>query len=509
MTSPAPSPILSSSPPSPKPNRSQLVAEARRRIRTRQRVSGYDAFTDDPIGFIRVILDEHPWSIQERIALSVRDNINTAFPSCFCSGKDWIAARLAVWWVATGGIVVATSNSFPQLRDIFWRELRKAHKRGLLPGQPSVGTDLRWEVTGVDADSDSFAIGRKPDDTDPEGFQGYHGRRILVIVDEANGVSEDLWTSSKGLVVNEASRRLAIGNPYEPTGPFYEACRLPTWTVIPISVFDTPNFTGESVPEKAQAELVSPFWLEERRKEGLEGTPWWQAKVLGQFPDTQSNAVVPLTWVEQARARPAVTDAREWAGLDVARFGTDDSVLVEGSGNGPESATIVHGQDTMQVAGMGKAYLDRRRGVLAVDVIGVGGGVVDRIREQLREQHGEKQPGTLLAVNVAEAPQRDPDLLVNLRAQLWWDVQRQLDPNNTTDEPLSLARLDEQIYQRLRAELTAPTYRLTSSGKVQIESKEEMKARGLPSPDLADAFNLAIHARSRARRRVASFGAAA
>ena len=476
----------------------QARDELRRRLRIRQRAKGYDLYSDDPTGFIRDILDERPWSIQDRIALSVRDNVNTAVPSCFGSGKDWIAARIAAWWVCTDGIVVATSNSFPQLRDIFWRELRKAHKRGQLPGQPSNGTDLRWEVTETGA----FAIGRKPDDDDQEGFQGYHGRRILVIVDEANGVGQALWTASNGLVVNEASRRLAIGNPYEPSGPFFEACRLPTWTVIPISVFDTPNFTGEPVPAKAQAELVSPFWLEERRKEGLEGTPWWQAKVLGQFPDSHSASVIPLAWVELARARDPITDAREWAGLDVARFGTDDSVLVEGSGNGPESATIVHGQDTMQVAGMGYRYLTDRRGVLAVDVIGVGGGVVDRIREQ-------HPSGTLLPVNVAETPTHDGDLLVNLRAQLWWDVRRQLDPTNTTDEPLSLARLDEHTYQRLRAELTAPTYRMTSSGKVQIESKEELKARGLPSPDLADAFNLAIHARSRARRRVASFGAAA
>lgn len=422
--------------------------------------------------------------------------MNTAVPSCFGSGKDWIASRLAAWWVATGGIVVATSNSFPQLRDIFWRELIRAWKAGDLPGAPSRGTDLRWEL-----DTGAFAIGRKPDDTDPEGFQGYHGKRILVIVDEANGVSPQLWTASNGLVVNQASRRLAIGNPFEPTGPFYDACRLSTWTVLPISVFDTPNFTGEPVPEKAQEELVSPFWVDERRKEGLEGTPWWQAKVLGQFPDTASNAIVPLAWVEAARARGHITDAREWAGLDVARFGTDDSVLVEGSGNGPEGVTIVHGQDTMQVAGMGMAYLQRRRGALAVDVIGVGGGVVDRIREQ-------HPPGQLLAVNVAERPDHDPDLLVNLRAQVWWDVRRQLDPN-TTDEPLSFARLDDPTYQRLRAELTAPTYRMTSSGKVQVESKDEMKARGLPSPDVADAFCLALYARSRARRRVSSFGAAA
>jgi hypothetical protein len=479
----------------PRITRDQAIAEARKRLRSRQKAKAYDLFPEDPVGFIQVILDERPWTIQAQIAEAVRDHPYVAVPSCFGSGKDWIAARLVAWWVSTGGIAVTTADTYRQVRDILWRELRKAHVRGELPGSiPSV--ESRWEIPG----SDAFAIGIKPEDYNPEGLQGIHGRRVLVVIDEANGVGSDLWDAAKGLVVNEQSRILAIGNPHEPQGPFHEACRAKTWHVIHISVFDTPNFTGEPVPEKAAAELVSPFWLEQRRAEGLEGTPWWQAKVLGQFPDTASNAVIPLAWVEQARTRQHDKDAREWAGLDVARFGSDDSALLEGSGNGPETVTVVHGQDTMQVAGLGKRYLDTRRGTLAVDVIGVGGGVVDRIKEQ-------HPPGTLLPVNVGEAPDRDADLLVNLRAQLWWDARRQLDP--TSDDPLSLMRLDEQDYARLRSELTAPTYRMTSSGKVQIEGKEELKARGLPSPDLADAFCLGLYARSRSRRRTSGFGAVA
>ena len=496
MTSPAPSATQNSPAPSAKPSVSQAQAELRRRLQERQRAKGYDLYPEDPVGFITDILGEQPWTIQADIATALREHPQVAVPSCFGSGKDWIAARLVAWWVATGGIAVTTADTYRQVRDILWRELRKAHTVGRLPGNiPSV--ESRWEVPETGA----FAIGIKPEDYNPEGLQGIHGRRVLVVIDEANGVSPDLWEAAKGLVVNEESRILAIGNPHEPQGPFYEACRSKTWHVIHISVFDTPNFTGEPVPEKAQAELVSPFWLDQRRAEGLEGTPWWQAKVLGQFPDTASNAIIPLAWVEAARVRVHVPDAREWAGLDVARFGSDDSVLLEGSGNGPEAATVVHGQDTMAVAGLGMAYLNRRRGTLAVDVIGVGSGVVDRIKEQ-------RPPGQLLAVNVGEQAQRDPDLLVNLRAELWWETRRLLDPH-TSDEPLSLARLDETTYQRLRSELTAPTYKMTSSGKVQVESKDELKARGLPSPDLADAFNLAIHARSRARRRVSSFGAAA
>lgn len=497
MTSPTPSATQTSSPPSVRPNVSpeQAKNELRRRLRERQKAKGYDLYHEDPVGFVTDILDEQPWSIQARIAEALRDNPQVAVPSCFGSGKDWIAARIVAWWVSTGGMAVTTADTYRQVRDILWRELRRAHARGQLPGViPAV--ESRWEIPGTGA----FAIGIKPEDYNAEGFQGIHARKVLVVIDEANGVSEQLFTAAKGLVVNERSRILAIGNPHEPVGPFFEACRSKTWHVIHISVFDTPNFTGEPVPEKAKDELVSPFWLDQRRAEGLEGTPWWQAKVLGQFPDTASNSIIPLAWVEAARARDHVPDAREWAGLDVARFGSDDSCLIEGSGNGPEKVTVVHGQDTMQVAGMGMAYLTARRGSLAVDVIGVGGGVVDRIREQ-------RPPGQLLAVNVGESPDRDPDLLLNLRAQVWWDVRRALDPN-TNDEPISLARLDDQSYQRLRSELTAPTYRMTSSGKVQVESKDEMKARGLPSPDAADAFCLALYARSRARRRV-TFGAAA
>ena len=267
------------------------------------------------------------------------------------------------------------------------------------------------------------------------------------------------------------------------------------WHVIPISVFDTPNFTGEPVPLKATDELVTPFWVEQQRSLGLEGTPWWTAKVLGQFPDTASNQVIPLTLVERARIAPHVPDAKEAAGLDVARFGTDDSCLVEGSGNGPELVTIVHGHDTMAVAGMGAQFLTGRRGSLAVDVVGVGSGVYDRLKEQ-------RLPGTLHEVQAGGGS--DNESLLNMRAELWWSVREALYRGE-----LSFARLDEPTYQRLRAELTGPTYRLTSSGKVQIEAKEEMKARGLVSPDVADALCLWQYARSRARRRVSSFGAAA
>ena len=455
----------------------------------RSRETRYAEYVDDPVRFIEIELGETIWGRQREIALSVRDNANTAVPSCFGSGKSWIAARIVAWWVATGGIAITTADTFRQVRDILWRELREAHRKGELPGSiPAV--ECRWEAGGG-----AWAIGIKPEDTNREGFQGIHGHRVLTVYDEANGVSDQLWEAGRGLAVSGRDRRLAIGNPFEPSGPFFEACRSASWHVLPISVYDTPNFTDERVPAEVKNRLVDATFVEKARADGLEGTPWWTAKVLGQFPDTASDQVIPLSLVERARTTPHVSDAKEAAGLDVARFGTDDSCLVEGSGNGPELVTIVHGHDTMAVAGIGARFLQDRRGAIAVDVVGVGSGVYDRLREL-------RLPGTLHEVQAGGGS--DNDGMLNLRAELWWSLREAFYRGD-----LSLARLDETTYQRLRAELTGPTYRLTSSGKVQIEAKEEMKARGLPSPDVADALCLWQFARSRARRRVSSFGAAA
>lgn len=422
----------------------------------------------------------------------MRDHPATAVPSCFGSGKSWIAARIVTWWVSTGGIAITTADTFRQVRDILWRELREAHRKGGLPGTiPSV--ECRWE-TGTGA----WAIGIKPDDGNREGFQGIHGDRVLTVYDEANGIPPELFEAGRGLAVGAQDRRLAIGNPHEPVGPFYDACRSATWNVIPISVFDTPNFTGETVPALVRKRLVDTSFVDKARADGLEGTPWWSAKVLGQFPDTASNQLISLSMVEAARRIPYVGDARECAGLDVARFGSDDTALIEGAGNGPDAVTILHGQDTMATAGMGARFLRDRRGALAIDDAGVGGGVVDRLREQ-------RLPGTVVPVNAGESPDNDPDdRYSNMRAQLWWTVREALYRGE-----ISLQRMDEPSYLRLRSELTAPAYRFTSSGKVQIESKEEMRKRGISSPDLADAFCLWHHARSRSRRRVSAFGAAA
>lgn len=469
----------------------QLQTELRISLREELKPDWYAPYRHNPVGFVEDILGEHLWSKQRQIIQAVHDHKNVAVPSCFGAGKSWIAARVVAWWVSTGGIAITTADTFRQVRDILWRELREAHRKGDLPGHiPMV--ECRWETGNKSA----WAIGIKPDDTNQEGFQGIHGARVLTVYDEANGIPQSLWDAGRGLATGAHDRRLAIGNPNEPMGPFYEACKSRTWHVIHLSAFDTPNFSDEACPPEVKRALVSPEWIETLRADGLEGTPFWQAKVLGEFPENASNVVIPMSWIERARNLPYIGDAKQSAGLDVARFGTDDSCLIEGAGNGPESCLITHGHDLMFVAGLASRFLIMRRGRLAIDVIGVGAGVHDRLKEL-------RLPGSVIDVNVGAAP-TDGGLFVNLRAQIWWRAREAFQR-----EEISLQRLDEANYQRLRAELAAMTYRPTSAGKIQIESKEELKARGIGSPDVADAFVLWLYARQQKAKRNSPFAAVA
>lgn len=465
----------------------ELQREVLSQYREQAKRNNYAQYLHDPVGFVEDILGETLWSRQKEIITAVRDRPNVAVPSCFGAGKSWIAARVVAWWVATGGIAITTADTFRQVRDILWRELREAHRKGDLPGHiPAV--ECRWET----GEKGAWAIGIKPDDANQEGFQGIHGGRVLTVYDEANGIPPALWEAGRGLAVGLHDRRLAIGNPNEPQGPFFDACRSKTWTVIHLSAFDTPNFTGEAVPDEISSKLVSPRWVENLRADNLEGTPFWQAKVLGEFPENASNVVIPLSWIERARTQPYLADADDAAGLDVARFGMDDSVLLQGSGNGPEDILVLHGHDLMTVAGFASRYLLQRRGRMAIDIIGVGSGVFDRLKEL-------RLPGQIFDVNVGRSP--DEGLFVNLRAQLWWRAREAFQR-----EEVSLQRLDEAHYQRLKHELSVVTYRPTSAGKIQIEAKEELKARGMSSPDVADAFCLWLYARSkRHERRASSF----
>lgn len=430
-------------------------------------VTRFEPYRDDPAQFVADVLGEHLWSKQVAIMESVRDHRHTAVQSGHGVGKSHTAARVAAWWLsvhpAGQAFVVTTAPTFPQVRAILWKHIHRAHTKGRLDGRLN---QTEWWLGG-----ELVAMGRKPADYDQSAFQGIHARYVLVIIDEAAGVPASLWNGAEGLVTNEESRVLAIGHPDDPTGRFADACAA--WSNLRISVFDSPNFTGEPVPASLTHELVSETWVEERRSQWGEESPLWASRVEGRFPDSAEDAVVPLAWVQAAAVRELPPTQPVEVVADIARFGQDKTVV--GVRRGDVFRILsVHGETaTTEAAGLVKAAMSEAGATSArIDEVGVGAGVVDMLREQGIPTQG---------LNGGAKP-LDGERYLNARAEWYWQLRKRFE-DGTIDIP------DDPD---LIAQLVALKRQYTSRGQIKIESKEDMRRRGVASPDKADTLMMAF-----------------
>jgi hypothetical protein len=450
----------------------------------------------DPVKWASEELHEHPWSIQRQIMRSVVEHRYTAVPSCYGAGKDWTAARTAAYWIAAHepgeAFVVTTGPTTTQVKAILWRELARAHRKGDLPGDliGMRGQSVpEWHV-GPKGDTELVAFGRTPKDlTDKEAakaaFTGIHARYVLVIYDEAGGIPPWLWEAGDGLLTSAASRALAIGNPGDPSSRFAEVCRPGSgWNVIPISAFDTPNLSGEAVPEALRHVLVSKEWVEERRQRWGEESALWQSKVLGQFPDTSDDLVVSPSLV--TKGHMTELDGMELGayGLDVARYGQNESVIYRSRGGVIRLEEAWRKSATTVTEGKAKRILARHGGVddpqvpMAIDADGIGGGVYDHLAEDgygVHAYHG----GVAAIKSRAEA---GGEAFADRRSESWWNFREDL-----ADGYIDLDPADDDLADQLQK----PRWSTDSKGRIKVESKKEMAKRGVPSPDRADAAIMA------------------
>jgi len=432
---------------------------------------GFERWADDPVAFISDCLNETLWSRQQIIARALRDHRRIAVPSCHDAGKSFLASRLVAWWVATRPVgesfVVTSAPTFAQVRAILWREIRAAHRRGKLPG---VLNRTEWWINGG-----LVAFGRKPADEDMTGFQGIHAKHVLVVFDEACGIPQPLWDAAETLIANAQSKLFAIGNPDDPTSAFARVCRPGSgWEVLPIDALGTPNLTGEQIPDALRDLLISAEWVADKRRQWGESSALYLAKVRGQFPEVGGDGLLSPALVRAAMARIWAPGEPVRIGVDVARFGRDRSVLALRRGACLEILEVLEGADTMRVAGSVVQALRRHAGASAiVDEIGLGAGVLDRLREQGLPAFG---------VNVARPPQ-ERERFVNRRAELWWGLRERFIDGEIALDPQA---------KDLAAELTGLHWSVDSRGRIAVESKEAMRRRGEASPDLADAAMLAF-----------------
>ena len=434
----------------------------------------------DPVSWALDRLGTSLWARQRAVVESVRDNPKTAVPSCHSTGKSHVAATVICWWLDVHepgtAFVLTTAPTGAQVKGILWRYIGRMHKKGRLPGRVNL---TEWYIDG-----ELVGLGRKPADHDPTNLSGYHAARFLIVVDEASGVGREIWDALSTLIAGGATVRiLAIGNPDQPTGEFADVCRPGSgWNVIQIGYADTPAWTGEDVPPEVADALISPDWVEDRRRRWGEQSALFQAKCLGRFPTQGSQfAVVPHDLATACRYLELPEGLPHEAGVDVAAGG-DRTVVRER--RGPRAGRVVEFVDSDPMRTVGRILETLRAwGVrrVKVDSIGVGWGVYGSLKESLHPEGVDVVP-----VNFGAGPlPGSEDRFLNLRAQVWWEVGRE----NSRLKRWDLSECDDDVIN----ELTAPEYViLDSRGRIKVEPKTDVIRRLGVSPDQADALLLAF-----------------
>jgi phage terminase large subunit len=446
-----------------------------------------------PEAFARHALGSSWWQKQREVAQSVAHHRRTAVKSANGVGKTYLAADLALWFLYCyqPSIVVTTAPTRRQVRHLLWEEIRRRFQgaRESLPGEL-----LKDRLT---VGPGWYALGLATDE--PTRFQGFHAENLLIVFDEASGIAEEIWEAAEGIAVGKNNRIVAIGNPMTASGRFYRIFQSdPLWRRHTISALDHPNVTGVGapIPGAVTAEAIEERvmqWCEEI----LEGEAcaesdllrWrgrlyrpnnaFRVRVLGEFPDSAEDTLIPLRWIEAAAARwreeyrfgEGLTGVRR-AAADVARFGGDWTVIGLRIGSVVARLEATQGCDLMEVAGrVARLAQEARPESIAIDGIGIGAGVADRLQE-LRIAGVE-------AVNVS-LPAHDREHFANRRAELYWGLRERFRTGDITIPP------DEALC----SQLAQIRYTYTSRGQVQIASKEAMRRRGHASPDHADMLAL-------------------
>ena len=273
---------------------------------------------DDPSGFVREVFACEPdvWQVEALIA--IRDKNKISIKSGHGVGKSAFLAWLVIWWLSTRypSKIACTAPSAHQLFDVLWSEigtwLRKAIPE--IREQFIVKSD---KIELVGGGSETFAVARTSRKESPDALQGFHSPNMLFLVDECSGVDDVIFQVASGAGSTEGSKMVLTGNPTRTSGYFAKSHEVDSlFHRMTVSCLD--------------ARMVSRSWIEEMKTDWGEDSAVYKVRVLGEFPDSDSDALIPLDLVLDAVNRDIVqaTTQTVW-GVDVARYGADRSCLVK------------------------------------------------------------------------------------------------------------------------------------------------------------------------------------
>jgi hypothetical protein len=468
-------------PPAEKPP--ELDEEDVRRM-VREKIAEYADYPDLFVLFVfpwgvpnSPLAKEYPrdWQLQElrELGEAVRacpenawEAIQKAIGSGHGIGKSALVSWIIHWamstFVDTKGVI--TANTETQLRTKTWAELAKWHRLAInadwfeYTATAYISSDPKHRKT--------WRIDMIPwSETNTEAFAGLHnlGKRIILIFDEASAIPDIIWEVSEGALTDENTQIIwcVYGNPTRNTGRFKDcfSSLRHRWTNKQI---DSRNVKGTN---KKQLQK----WVDDYG----EDSDFVRVRVRGVFPRAGDNQFIASDKADAAMARKCevLPGTPKLLAVDVARFGGDKTVFARRHGRKVEPLKKYQGLDTMSVADLiVKEHIENRPDVIFIDGTGIGAGVVDRC----------VQLGiAVIEVIAGGKPSADlEDIVYNKRAEMWYRMREWLDTADIPDD------------RELNDDLVNIKYSYDAKFKIQMERKEDMKKRGVASPDNADAIAL-------------------
>lgn len=448
-----------------------------------------EVYYDNPVAFLEDMLGMDCDDWQGEVAADIASFPKVAVKSGQGVGKTALEAGLIIWFIVCRPFskVIATAPTMQQLYDVLWAEISK------WLDSSKVKNLLTWTKTKVYMNGDSerwFATAKTA--TKPENMQGFHEEHMLIVVDEASGVMDPIMEAILGTLTGEDNKLLLMGNPNRIEGVFFDAFNK-----------DRDKFKTHTVSSRNSKRTSRDNIAMLESKYGKDSDVV-RVRIDGQFPKGALDSFISLETVELACSRPdkIKQDDIESAkilhvGVDVARFGDDKTVITPRVSARAFEFRKYSKKSTMETAGnvikCCRDYMGRfphlKKCIIKVDDTGVGGGVTDRLNEVIRE---DKLPFRVIPVNNGEAA--TDEYYFNLGSQLWGNVKELLENNfsdnlqGKNDIQIELPNDEEMIKQ-----LSVRKYHMTSKGKIQLETKKEMKERGIGSPDTADSLALAFY----------------
>jgi phage terminase large subunit len=419
----------------------------------------------DPEAFVREQLGAVPDTWQKKVLHDLAvGKLNISIRSGHGPGKTALLAWIINWFMATRSPqkTACTAATSAQLFDALVPETKMWLSR-LPEWLKECFVPMSDSIVHVAGKDESFVSFRTSRAETPEAIAGVHSANVLLICDEASGIPEAVYESAMGSMSTENALFILAGNPVRSSGFFFNTHHKlrAEWSCHHVNCEEQPRVSRRLI------KLVADTYGKDSNA--------YRVRVQGEFPKAEDDKIIPFELAEAALKRQVdpIMHRAVW-GVDCARYGQDRSALAIRQGNVLVQPVLWWaGLNTMELAGRIKAIWDQtltsQRPVdICVDAMGIGAGVADRLREMGLPCR---------AVNVSESPALK-DRFLNLRAELWWQVREWLESRTT-----NLSN-DEA----LMSELLLPSYGFSSSGRLKVESKDEMKSRGERSPDLADAF---------------------